>query len=100
MYIRVGLSYYSTWRGNRRAPHRCGKVLKYPKNTKDVYTDRGYYMYNTDNKHFITTIVCDTIKKGITGTKEIIKHITGTYIINGKEIVKDEQSDTDSKRDD
>lgn len=57
-------------------------------------------MYNTDNKHFIKALICDTVKKGITTPKEIVDHITSTYINNGKEIKRDEQSNRNSRRDD
>jgi hypothetical protein len=57
-------------------------------------------MYNTDNKHFINTLICDTVKKGITDPKEIVEHIAGTYTITGKEIIRDEQNNTNGRRDD
>ena len=57
-------------------------------------------MYNTDNKHFINTLICNTVKKGITDPRKIVEHIAGTYTINGKEIKKDEQSNTDGRRND
>ena len=57
-------------------------------------------MYNTDYKHFINALICSTIKKGIIDPIKIVKHIAGTYIINGKEIEKDEQDNTNGRRDD
>lgn len=57
-------------------------------------------MYNTDNKHFISALIGDTVRKGITDPKEIVERVAGPYTINGKEIKKNEQSNTDGRRDD
>lgn len=56
-------------------------------------------MSNTDSKNLVSTLVCNAIKKGITDPTEIVKHITGVYTKDGKEIVKHESCTTDSRRD-
>lgn len=52
-----------------------------------------------DSKNLVSALVCDTIKKGITDPAEIVKHITGAYTKDGKELVKNESSNQNSRRD-
>ena len=58
-----------------------------------------YMEYNTHNTHLIKALISNTVKKGITDPKKIVEHIAGTYTINGKEIIKDEQINTNGGRD-
>ena len=52
-----------------------------------------------DSKNLVSALVCDTIKKGITDPAEIVKHIAGVYTKDGKELVKNESSNQNSRRD-
>ena len=56
-------------------------------------------MSNTDSKNLVSALVCDAIKHGITDPAEIVKHIAGVYTKDGKEIVKNESSYQNSRRD-
>lgn len=52
-----------------------------------------------DSKNLVSSLVCDAIKKGITDPAEIVKHITGVYTKDGKEIVKNESRIENGRRD-
>lgn len=51
-----------------------------------------------DSKNLVSSLVCDAIKKGITDPAEIVKHIAGVYTKDGKEVIKDEPSNQNSRR--
>ena len=60
-------------------------------------------MCNTHNKHdtdIVKALIGDAMRQGITEPKEIVEHIAGTYTTNGKEIKKNEPSNSDSRRND